>query len=141
MSTEANKALVQQFVEEFWSGGNVAVAEEMIAKDATIYANNQEVTDIDTFKALARSMRTSFPDWYSTLEELVAEGDKVAERWTGRGTHQGEFQGIPATGRRVAVPGTVFYRIVEGRIVEFRGQFDRMSMMEQLGVLPTLSKA
>ncbi len=77
-------------------------------------------------------MRTSFPDWYSTLEELVAEGNMVAERWAGRGTHQGEFQGISATGRRVAVHGTVFYRIAEGRIVEFRGQFDRMSMMEHL---------
>jgi steroid delta-isomerase-like uncharacterized protein len=141
MSTEANKALVQQFVEEFWSSGNVAVADKMVATDATIYVNNQEVTDIDTFKALARSIRTAFPDWYSTVEELVAEGDKVAERWTGHGTHQGEFQGISATGRRVAVPGTVFYRIAEGRIVEFRGQFDRMSMMEQLGVLPTPSEA
>jgi predicted ester cyclase len=64
---------------------------------------------------------------------LVAEGDRVAERWTGHGTHRGDFQGIPATGRQVAVPGTVFYRIAAGKIVEFRGQFDRMSMMEQLG--------
>jgi steroid delta-isomerase-like uncharacterized protein len=140
MSTEANKALVRQFVEEFWNSGNVAVADEMIATDATIYVNNQEVADIDTFKALAHSMRTSFPDWDSTFEELVAEGDKVAERWTGRGTHQGEFQGISATGRRVAVAGTVFYRITEGSIVEFHGQFDRMSLMEQLGVLPTRSE-
>ncbi len=65
----------------------------------------------------------------------MAEGDKVVERWTARGTHRGEFQGLPATGRQVVVPGTVFYRITDGKIVEFRGQFDRMAMMEQLGIL------
>ena len=71
----------------------------------------------------------------------MAEGERVAERWTGRGTHRGEFQGIAATGRQVAVPGTVFYRIVGGKIVEFRGQFDRLAMIEQLGSAATPPKA
>ena len=61
----------------------------------------------------------------------------MAERWTGRGTHRGNLQGIPATGKRVEVPGSVFYRIVEGKIVEFRGQLDMMGMMRQLGVMPS----
>ena len=98
-----------------------------------ISVNNQVVADIETLKAICRSIREAFPDWQSALEELVAEGDRVAERWTGRGTHRGELQGIPATGRQVAVPGTVFYRIVGGKIVEFRGQFDRLALLEQLG--------
>jgi predicted ester cyclase len=92
------------------------------------------VVDVDGLKGFAGTFRESFPDWHSTFEELVAEGDRVAERWTGRGTHQGELQGIPPTGKRVEVPGSVFYRIVGGKIVEFRGQLDMMGLMQQLGV-------
>jgi predicted ester cyclase len=61
----------------------------------------------------------------------------VAERWTGRGTHLGELQGIPPTGKRVEAPGSVFYRLVEGKIVEFRGQLDMMGLMQQLGAMPS----
>ncbi|MBA3491792.1 MAG: ester cyclase, partial [Rubrobacteraceae bacterium] len=79
--------------------------------------------------------------WHSTFEELIAEGDRVAERWTGRGTHRGELQGIAPTGRRVEVPGSVFYRIVDGKIVEFRGQLDMMGLMQQLGVIASPQQA
>ena len=65
----------------------------------------------------------------------------MAERWTGRGTHRGELQGIPPTGKRVEVPGSVFYRIVGGKIVEFRGLFNMMSLMQQLGVIPAPQQA
>ncbi len=133
MSLDENKALVERFVGEFWSSGRLSAADELLTADATIAVNNQAVADIETLKAICRSIREAFPDWHSTFEELVAEGESVAERWTGRGTHQGEFQGIAATGRQVAVPGTVFYRIVDGKIAEFRGQFDRLAMLEQLG--------
>ena len=61
--------------------------------------------------------------------------DRVAERWTGRGTHRGELMGIPATGKAVAAPGSVFYRVAGGRIAEFRGQVDIMGLMRQLGVI------
>ena len=132
MSLDENKAVVERFVEEFWSSGKLSAADELLAADAAIAVNNEPVADIETLKAICRSFRDAFPDWHSTFEELVAEGERVAERWTGRGTHRGEFQGIAATGRQVAVPGTVFYRIVGGKIVEFRGQFDRLAMLEQL---------
>jgi predicted ester cyclase len=75
------------------------------------------------------------PDWHSTFEELIAEVDRVAERWTGRGTHRAELMGIPPTGKRVEGPGSGFYRIAGGKIVEFRGQFDMMGLMQQLGVI------
>jgi steroid delta-isomerase-like uncharacterized protein len=133
MASDENKSLVERFVAEFWSDGKLESADELLAADATIAVNNQAVADIAAFKAICRSVRDAFPDWHSTFEELVAEGERVAERWTGHGTHRGTFLGIAATGRRVAVPGTVFYRIVDGRIAEFRGQFDRLAMLEQLG--------
>ena len=135
MSAEENKALVRRFVEEFWNQGNMATADELMAGDAEIHMPTGETLDLDELKGFNVAWRESFPDWHSTFEELIAEGDRVAERWTGRGTHLGELMGIPPTGKRVEGPGSVFYRIAGGKIVEFRGQFDMMGMMQQLGVI------
>jgi steroid delta-isomerase-like uncharacterized protein len=135
MSAEENKALVRRFVEEFWNQGNTATADELMAPEAEIHMPTGEVVDLDGLKGFAGAFRESFPDWHSTFEELIAEGDRVAERWTGRGTHRGALQGIAPTGKRVEVPGSVFYRIVDGKIVEFRGQLDMMGLMQQLGVI------
>ncbi len=141
MSAEENKALVSRFVEEFWNEGNEATADELMAVDAEIHMPTGEMVDLDGLKGFAATFRGAFPDWHSTFEELVAEGDRVAERWTGRGTHLGELQGIPPTGKRVEAPGSVFYRIVGGKIVEFRGQLDMMSLMQQLGAIPSAQHA
>jgi steroid delta-isomerase-like uncharacterized protein len=134
MTTETNKALVVRFVDEFWSKGDLAAADELMTPDAVIH--QPEVSGIAGLKTFNTAIHAAFPDWYSTAEELVAEGDRVAERWTGHGTHRGEFQGIPPTGKQVAVPGVVFYRVRDGRISEFRGSFDMLSMLQQLGVAP-----
>ena len=132
---EANKALVQQFVDEFWNSGNLAAADDLMTREAVIHEPG--VGTPEDLKTVATMIRSAFPDWHSTVDEMLVDGDRVAERWTGRGTHQGEFQGIPPTGNQVAVPGIVFYRIADGKIAEFRGQFDRMSLMQQLGVIPS----
>jgi steroid delta-isomerase-like uncharacterized protein len=134
MSGEANKDLVIRFVEAFWSNGDMAAIGDLMASDATIH--QPEVGGTAGLMAFNRALRAAFPDWHSTPEELIAEGDGVAERWTGRGTHRGAFQGIAPTDRRVEVPGVVFYRIAEGKIVEFRGSFDMMRMLQQLGAFP-----
>jgi predicted ester cyclase len=114
MSAEENKVLVERFVEEFWNEGNMSAADELMAPDARIHLPSGEVVNPEEAKDFAARWHESFPDWHSTFEELVTEGDRVAERWTGRGTHQG----IPPTGKRVEAPGSVFYRIVDGKIVE-----------------------
>jgi len=141
MSAEENKVLVRRFVEEFWNEGNTATADELMAVDAEIHMPTGEVVSLDKLKGFAGAWRGAFPDWHSTFEELIAEGDRVAERWTGRGTHRGELQGIPPTGKRVEVPGSVFYRIVGGKIVRFRGQLDMMNLMQQLGAVPEPEQA
>jgi predicted ester cyclase len=141
MSAEENKALVERFVEEFWNEGNTSVADELMAPDAEIHLPSGEVVNPDEAKDFAARWHESFPDWHSTFEELVAEGDKVDERWTGRGTHQGELQGITPTGKRVEAPGSVIYRIVDGKIVELWGQLDMMSLMQQLGVMASPQQA
>jgi len=132
---------VRCFVEEFWNEGNMSAADELMAPDAEIHMPTGEMVDLDGLKSFAGTFRGSFPDWHSTVEELIAEGDGVAELWTGRGTHRGELQGIPPTGKRVEVPGSVFYRIVDGKIVEFRGQLDMMGLMQQLGTIPSPQQA
>lgn len=134
MVGDANKDLVVRFVDMFWSSGDMGAIGRQMAPDAIIHS--PEVGDTEGLKAFNRVLRTAFPDWHSTPEELVAEGETVVERWTGRGTHRGEFQGIPPTGRQVEVPGVVFYRIRDGKIVEFRGSFDGLRMLQQLGALP-----
>ncbi|MGH2618564.1 MAG: ester cyclase [Thermomicrobiales bacterium] len=136
---EAHKALVRRFVDEFWSRGNLDAADALMARDAVIH--EPVAGTPEDLKAVATAMRAAFPDWHSTVEEMIVEGDRLVERWTGRGTHQGEFQGIPPTGKTVAVPGVVFYRIAGGKIVEFRGHFDRLSLLEQIGVMPGASAA
>ncbi len=141
MSCEENKALVRRFIEEFWNQGNTAAADELMTADATIVLPGSGQVSKETFKGFVKNMRSAFPDWYSTFEELIAEDDRVGERWTGRGTHQGEFQGIAPTGRQVTVPGFVFYRITSGKISEFRGLFDGLSMLRQLGAMPPSEQA
>ena len=83
MGTEENKALVRRFVEEFWNRGDLAAADELMASDVTIHAPvDGGLSGLKAFNAMFRS---AFPDWCATAQELVAEGDLVAERWTGRG--------------------------------------------------------
>src|SRR4051794_1231012 len=134
--SEENKALVQHFVEEFWNQKNPAAADELMAPDVVIHMPTREVVDLDGLKGFAHMWRGSFPDWHSTFEELIAEGDRVAERWTGRGTHLGELQGIPPTGKRVEVPGGVFSCMVENRVGGWRGQPESMRVLRQLGAAP-----
>jgi predicted ester cyclase len=138
MVGEENKALVRLFNEEFWNKGNMAAADELMTANATIALPGRGHVTLDDFKAFAVSLRGAFPDWYATTDELLAEGARVAERWTGRGTHQGEFQGIAPTGSQVTLAGTVFYRLASGKITEFRGLFDGLTMMQQLGAVPDL---
>ncbi|MBA2285090.1 MAG: ester cyclase [Ktedonobacteraceae bacterium] len=137
MSCEENKAFVRRFVEEFWNQGNTTAADELMTADATIVLPGRGQVSKEGFKAFAVTLRSAFPDWHSTVEEMIAEGNQVAERWTGRGTHQGEFQGISPTGRQVAVPGFVFYRVISGKISEFHGLFDGLGMLHQLGAMPS----
>ena len=134
MTGEGNKEVVRRFVESFWNNGDLTAIGTLMAEDAVIH--QPEVSGTSGLGQFNRAIRGAFPDWQSTVEEMVAEGDIVVERWTGRGTHLGDFQGIAATGRHVAVPGVVFYRMRKGQIVEFRGTFDALSMLQQLGVAP-----
>ena len=137
MSTEENKACERRFVEEIINKGNMAVAPELVAED---------FVELDPFPGqqqgreglidIIAMIRTAFPDLEWTIEEQVAEGDKVAVYFVWRGTHQGAFLGIPPTGKRVTVPCMVLDYFVAGQCKEGRFLMDSMSLMQQLGVVP-----
>ena len=134
--SEANKAISRRIFDIF-SGGDLSILDEVLA-DSYVDHNpfpgqapgREGVTQIIT------DMRAAFPDLQVTQEDQIAEGDKVVTRWSASGTHQGDFQGIPPTGKRVDVSGIVIDRIAGGQIVDHWEQFDSMSMMIQLGAIP-----
>ena len=128
MSIEQNKAFVQRYVEEPWNKGNVDALDELCAPNFHL----EGFGGVEAFKEAIRGFRKSFPDLHFTVEEIIAEGDKVAYRWTARGTHQGEYQGIAPTGKTVTSTGITIIRIVDGKVVEDRFESGGPSIEEQL---------
>jgi predicted ester cyclase len=137
MESQQMKDLVIRFVDHFWSSDNMdAAAREMMTSDVIIHEPEVQGGNVEGLKAFAKMLRVALPDWHSTAEELVAEGDMVVERWTGRGTHKGPLFGAQPTGAKVELPGVVFYRTRDGKICEFRGLFDRYALFQQIGLTP-----
>jgi predicted ester cyclase len=81
---------------------------------------------------------SAYPDLHTTIEDMIAEGDKVVTRLTFGGTHQGTFQGIPPTGKQVTITGIQILRIADSKLVEHRSEFDALGMMQQLGVISAM---
>lgn len=140
-SVEENKALVRRFWEEASRRGLQAALEEFLAPDVISHppasASPEPVRGLEDWKRFTAAQFGAFPDLAVSVEDLIAEGDRVGARVTARGTHAGELMDLPPTGRQVAFMGMEIFRIVGGKIVEQWGQFDAMSMMQQLGVVPT----
>jgi steroid delta-isomerase-like uncharacterized protein len=140
MSVEENKAVGRR-AEELWNTGNLAIADEVYATD---FANHDpstpDVRDLESYKEFIAACRIGLPDFHVTIEEMIAEGDKVASRWTARGTHQGELIGIPPTGKQATWTGMTINRFAGGTIVEAWWVKDMLSLLIQLGVVPPLGQ-
>jgi len=137
MSTEENKTIARRWNEEVWGKGNLAVIDELFATNFVFnYPAPEAAPDLEGYKQMVTNLCVPFADIHSTIEDMVAEGDKVAVRWTWRGIHKGEFIGIAPTGKQVAITGITILRISGGKIVEEWGEMDSLGMREQLGVLP-----
>ncbi len=124
--TEANKAIARR-VYDIVSTGDLGRAREIVDQDASdneLLPNDPPAKLIDTFKETFAEAREGFPDLSITVEDVMAEGDRVAARVTMRGTHRGEFQGIAPTGKRVEVRAIDMFRISNGKIVEHWGHAD-----------------
>ena len=134
MSTEENKAMHHRFGEELFNKGNFAVADELLATNLVDHNPFPgQAPGPEGVKQIATMLRAAFPDIHFTWDDKIVEGDKAVIRSTMRGTHKGEFLGIPATGKQVAVTGIDIVRIEGGKIVEHWGQQDTLGMMQQLG--------
>lgn len=136
MSTQ-NKLVLRRFFEELFNQGNLAAADEIVSAN---YLNHNAVpgetpgrTGLTQFITYLRS---AFRDLNFTLEDQVAEGDKVVTRWNATGIHQGEFAGVPATGKPVVITAINIHRVVDGQIQEGWLNWDALGLLQQLGVVP-----
>jgi steroid delta-isomerase-like uncharacterized protein len=126
VSVEENKAVVRREQEVLWNHtGELDAAEELFA------ANQAEAV-----KQQAAHFRRGFPDVVSTIEDLIAEEDKVVARWRSRATHQGDYMGIPPSGKEVEFTGISVYRIEGGKIAESWTVEDQLGLMRQIGAIP-----
>jgi steroid delta-isomerase-like uncharacterized protein len=136
---EKNKAIVRRCMEEL-DKGNWAIFNELLTRDYVYHEPGRSFTR-DESEQFMRSLRAAFPDGRVTIEEMIAEGDKVVTRYTSSGTHKGEFMGIAATGKKVVVTGIVITRVDKGKIAEDWEEFDAMGFMVQLGAIPPIGEA
>lgn len=136
MSTEDNKALVQRGIEEVWNQKNLAVLDEIASRDYVSHNPAMTTHGLEQYKQLVSMYFSAFPDLHFTIEDQIAEGDKVVSRFSARGTHQGAFMGIPPTGKQGVVTGIGIDRFANGKIVEGWFNSDDLGLLQQLGILP-----
>ena len=137
MSVEQNKAIARRWGEEVWGKGSLDAIDELLAADIIFnYPPPGVAPNREAYKQTVTMFQVALPDIQYTVEDMVAEGDRVAVRWTGRGTHKGEFMGIPPTGKPVTITGISILRIAGGKIVEEWTEDDILGVLQQLGVFP-----
>lgn len=134
MSVEENKALVERWNEEIWNKGNVAAADELLTADFVFnYPFPGLEPNLEGYKQTVGGFHAVFQNMKITVNDTIAEGDKVVLRWSGQSTHAGEFMGIPPTGKEVVTTGITICRVEGGKIAEEWTEMDMLSMMQQLG--------
>ena len=142
MSTKDLKALEHRFFEQ-WNKGKaaaMAIIDETCANNVVWHETGEDVRGIKDFRKAMGEFYDAFPDQHFAVDDMIAEGDKVATRYTITGTHKGAYRGMPATNKKVKLWAIEIDRIVGGKFVEGWIRFDTLSMMQQLGVIPTPKK-
>jgi steroid delta-isomerase-like uncharacterized protein len=137
MSTEENKALVRRWFAAF-SSGDVAAVDDLFAANVVDHspAVPNQAPGREGIKQIVTSFRAAYPDLAFTVEDQIADGDKVASRWIARGTNTGTFMGMPPTGKQVTIQGMLIVRVAGSEMVESWVNFDALGMLQQLGVVP-----
>lgn len=137
MSIEENKRVVRRIYDELWNERRLEVAEELIAEDAINYDTGLAAQPFgpEEMKGTVRMVTRGFPDNIHRVEEMIAEDDKVMARVTLIGSHEGEFMGIPPTGREIEITEIHVYRLDDGKAVEHRVGRDDLGALRQLGII------
>ena len=146
MTIESNKAMAARLYFEVFGAGNMAAADEILAPGCVSHAADQPPrVGTDGIKLQAMALRTAIPDLVTTLEDQIAEGDRVASRWKGSGTNTGELHipglSLPPTGRHIEFGEMRIDRFENGRIVESWFIPDRFALWQQLGLIPRAESA
>jgi steroid delta-isomerase-like uncharacterized protein len=141
VSAEQNQARIRKMIVAI-NTGKLDEADALMASDYIYRSPGMpEMRGPEGFKQLVSMFRTAFPDLNMVIDDMLADGDKVAFRWTGTGTHQGDLMGIPPTGKRVTTTGLVISRFAGDKVVEDYEIIDTLGMMQQLGVVPAPEQA
>ncbi|MGH2946662.1 MAG: ester cyclase [Solirubrobacteraceae bacterium] len=141
MSAEESKTIVRRLLEEPWTDLDVVdelVDESYVGHDPSL---PEELRGPRGFKDNVSMFRAAYSDARITVDDQIAEGDTVASRWTGRGTHDGELMGVPASGKQVTVSGIVVSRVANGKVVEEWTNWDTLGMLRQIGAVPAPTQA
>jgi steroid delta-isomerase-like uncharacterized protein len=139
MSVQENKAIVRRIYDELWNDRKLEVADEVIAAEGGVNYDTglaPQPFGPEEMKGTVRMVTAAFPDNHHAVEELIAEDDKVVARVTLTGTHEGEFMGLPPTGRQINVIEIHIYRLKDGKAVEHQVGRDDLGAMRQLGMIP-----
>lgn len=138
MSAEQNKSIVRRWVDGGWNSGNLGLIDELFSRNYVMHDPTlpMPVASSEAFKQFVTMYRAAFPDIHFTIENIVAEGDKVAWTIISTGTHQGPLANIPPTGRTINVRCSVISRFDNGKWAEDWVNLDMFSMLQQLGVIP-----
>ncbi len=136
MSTEENKAIVRRFVDEVQSQHDIGALDRLFSPDFIDHSGMSATPGLEGTRQFFSMMFTAFPDMQVTVHDQVAEGDKVVTRKTFHGTHQGEFMGVPPTGKQIALDVIDIFRIASGKITDHWAVADQLGLMQQLGVIP-----
>lgn len=138
MPSADNKALARSNFEDLWNKRDLGKLEQNVAADYIHHEETfqgQETRGIEAWKQMMNMYLTVFPDLHFTIEDMVAEGDRVVVRWTARGTHKAELMGIPPTGKKVVVTGISIDRIAGGKTAETWENWDTLGLLRQLGAV------
>lgn len=131
--SQGNVALIRRWFEEVWNKGRMGAIDEMASPDAIAHGHAPYDIGLDQFRGFYTSVRSAFPDLRIGVDFTLAEGDKVAARWTAAGTHKGSFLGYAATGRPIKISGVSIMRIDGGKIIEAWDTWDQLGLMVQIG--------
>ncbi len=140
MSTEDNKALMHRAYDAL-NQKNLAILDEVYAPDLVVHIVSTTIQGLEAFKQGLSLFLTAFPDARFTIEDMIAEGDRVVVRYTFRGTHTGNFMGIAPTGKQVTQTGITLNRFAKGKAVELWGNVDDLGLMQQIGAIPAPGQA
>jgi steroid delta-isomerase-like uncharacterized protein len=136
-TAQLNKRVMQRFTSEFLPTGDPALARKFISPDIVMHFGGTTQQGRDTYLGIVAANMKAFPDLKWTVQDMRAEGDTVAIRYTMTGTHEGPFAGVEATGKKINAESFAFYRLSHGKIVEERAQLDMLGILQQMGAIPT----